>query len=180
MFNLLPQEQNKDTSREYWHRLTAVSLIFILLAVLIGIVFLLPSYLISTARERRVSAEYELLKKSLNNENFDELNAILKTTAERLDIVKKSDEKSASLVRAIAEALRRKEKGVKINLISSKSGLGGEGELTISGFASSRERLLSFKKSLESDKIFSKVELPISNFAKFSDIDFSIKLNGQF
>jgi hypothetical protein len=52
-----------------------------------------------------------------------------------------------------------------------------EGEkISISGRASSREVLLSFRRTLEDNPAFSKVDLPISNFIKGSNIRFYITL----
>lgn len=48
--------------------------------------------------------------------------------------------------------------------------------LTINGSSATREALLSFVKNLQTSGAFSAVDLPISNYAKDKDLDFSIKL----
>ena len=48
--------------------------------------------------------------------------------------------------------------------------------ISISGVASSRDRLLLFKRELENNIAFKKVDLPISNFVKGSNIKFSLGL----
>ena len=49
-------------------------------------------------------------------------------------------------------------------------------EIRINGSAPSREKLLIFRLALENDPSFSRVDLPISNFVKGSDIKFFLTL----
>ena len=49
-------------------------------------------------------------------------------------------------------------------------------QVDLSGLAPSRERLLLFRQALENDTAFQKVDLPISNFVKGSNIQFSLSL----
>ena len=65
---------------------------------------------------------------------------------------------------------------IKISQISFKdTGLDVK-EVNISGTAPSRERLSLFRRALEGDPLFKKVDLPISNFIKGSNIRFSLSL----
>lgn len=50
-------------------------------------------------------------------------------------------------------------------------------EISISGFAPSRENLFELKQVLESQQDFSNVYFPASNWTKPKDIDFSLKFN---
>ena len=49
-------------------------------------------------------------------------------------------------------------------------------KVTVLGIAPSRELLLLFRRALEDDVAFKKVDLPISNFVKGSNIEFSLSL----
>ena len=52
--------------------------------------------------------------------------------------------------------------------------------LTLSGTADSRPGLLLFSNNLQTHPEFKKVDLPISNLAKNSNIDFNINITGAF
>jgi hypothetical protein len=52
----------------------------------------------------------------------------------------------------------------------------GDKKVNIQGTAPSRERLLIFRQALEGNPAFKKVDLPISNFVKGSNIQFSLSL----
>jgi hypothetical protein len=49
--------------------------------------------------------------------------------------------------------------------------------ITLQGRAADRQSLLSFTQTLETNGHFQNVDLPVSSFAKDTDIDFSISLN---
>ena len=77
----------------------------------------------------------------------------------------------------INEIILKKIPDIKINGISyDRNSIGGEGSVNIRGIAKSREKLLLFRKVLEEDPLFKKVDLPISNFVKGSNISFNLTL----
>ncbi len=65
---------------------------------------------------------------------------------------------------------------IKITKISYQADKAKGGTVSIAGTAPSRDRLLLFKKALDDDNNFTKVDLPISNFVKGSDIQFNLTL----
>lgn len=48
--------------------------------------------------------------------------------------------------------------------------------ITVNGKSATREALLTLVKNLQTSGVFLSVDLPISNYAKEKDLDFSIKL----
>jgi Tfp pilus assembly protein PilN len=76
----------------------------------------------------------------------------------------------------INEIILNKMPDMKITQISYDSATKTGKTITLRGIAPSRERLLQFRKALEDDSAFKKVDLPISNFVKGSNISFSIGL----
>lgn len=179
MFNLLFQEEKENVRREYRRRLIVVSLWFLLAALLLGLILLFPSYFISASYEKKISAEYKAVKDSLRSENYEQLDSLLRETGKKLKIL--SPRKNIHYFHdVIAGLLRNRSSNIKISRITFRSGGENGGEAQIIGTANKREDLLSFNRSLEREKMFSKVELPISSFAKDTDISFSIKINGSF
>ena len=78
--------------------------------------------------------------------------------------------------RVIKKIVAKKTPGIKITQISYKTDNFGEKSISIRGSATSRDTLLNFSQSLDKDPDFKKVDLPISNFIKGSDIQFFINL----
>lgn len=52
-----------------------------------------------------------------------------------------------------------------------------QGNCTLSGYAQKRSQLLLLKEALEKSALFEKIENPLSNLTKQSDINFSFKFN---
>ena len=78
--------------------------------------------------------------------------------------------------KVIKEVVSRKIPGIEItHIFYENSPINGK-KISISGLASSRERLLLFRQSFENYTIFKKVDLPISNFVKGSNIQFNLNL----
>lgn len=175
MFNLLPKQEGEEVKREYRYRLVIISVIFLTASFFLGIILLIPSYIISSKREKRVSLEYEEAKKVSEASEYKDLNDVIGKTNEKLGILTPK-EGALYLHDVISNIVRLKNSGIKIDRFSFKAGR----EIQVSGTALNRESLLSFTRSLERDKTFSGVETPISNFARNTDIDFSIKVTGNF
>lgn len=84
------------------------------------------------------------------------------------------DKYSVSL-QVINQILLSKMSDIKITEITYD--VNTEGKLiSIKGTAPSRDRLLAFRRALEDNTSFKKVNLPISNFIKGSNIRFSLTL----
>ncbi len=79
--------------------------------------------------------------------------------------------------RVIEELLLKKTPEVRITQISFEENEKGEKNISVRGSASSRERLLVFKRALEEDDLFKNVDLPISNLVKGSNLQFYLTLS---
>lgn len=175
MLELLPNTQKKALKKEYFLRFSVVFLLFLFVAGILFFIFLLPSYFLSTEKEKIVNKEFENRKKSnvdLDDEGF------------RLDI-KNSKEMIALLLPAnnehsikdlIAKIISKKNHGIVIDGLSMNYSKNGQHQIFIRGMSKNREFLKLFAESLRAENEFINVDLPISNFAKISDIDFNITL----
>jgi hypothetical protein len=147
--------------------LSALSLVFI-----VTIVGLLPSYILSDAREKEALERVRIIE-SAGKKDYKELeiwmaktNLILRTLSPRLDADRPSD--------YFENILSEKIPGIKItNLLWDK-----KGSLTIlvEGQAVSRQSLTNFETGLKQSNRFKEVILPISNLAKDENIGFQIKI----
>jgi hypothetical protein len=144
---------------------------------LVASVLILPSYFLSYVEKNTTNASLELQKNEPVPLLDQDTLVTVKDLKNRLNLVENAQKNQAFFSQKIInEIFLEKTAGIKITGIfyqnDSKSGK----KINISGKASNREILLSFRLALENNESFSKVDLPISNFVKGSDIEFNLSL----
>ncbi|PIT96845.1 hypothetical protein COT82_00965 [Candidatus Campbellbacteria bacterium CG10_big_fil_rev_8_21_14_0_10_35_52] len=178
MRNLLPQEDKEIIYKEYRMRIAIVSLLFLFFTILIAIVSVMPSYFISESKKRAVEKYSEVVKKSITEKENSVSNDILFTTKEKLKLL--AFDKEHPLLKNIFEIIiSDKPDGVTINGLSYNK-LSNNKVVIVVGKADKRENLLMFKKLLERETLFTEIFLPVSDFALDRDIEFTIKISGNF
>jgi len=175
MLELLPKSQKQSIKKEYFLRLTVVSLSFLLAAGILFLIFLSPSYFLSVVKEDVISKEFENVKKTHSESGDKEFEDVIKSSKEMITLLKPKD--SAFLMKdLILKIISKKSSGVAIGGISMNYSKDGQYQILIKGISKNRELLKLFADSLRAEKEFNSVDLPISNFAKIADIDFNITL----
>ena len=175
MFELLPITQKKALKKEYFFRLAIVILASLLALSAISVVLLTPSYFLSVVREKAISEEFDRAVKSKDTLSEQELRTNVNKSKEMLELLK-SGESKILIESLISKIIEKKNAGIAINSFSVNLSKKDKYELFVSGTAKKREDLKVFAESLRSSKEFGSVDLPISNFAKIADIDFSVTL----
>lgn len=175
MINLLPQEKKHKNIMLF--RQNAVSVLFFTLtvAVLLSAISLLPVYFVSSVRESIEQEKLVLFEQRPEVTESGVLAETIKSTNEKLEIF--SETEVPTLMRnVISPLIAIEQEGITIEgfLLNqpTKEGEGYTGE--INGLASSREALLEFSSKIEATGNFSSVDVPISQYAKGKDIDYSI------
>lgn len=178
MLNLTPNQEKHKIKRDFYLRLIIVFFVTVGLAVITSAVSIAPYYVFST--QKKVFSEQRL--ESQKNEPLpvfdDKTNKIVEDIDFKLGLMKDmgKDDKFIVSQKVINEIVLKKMPDIKITSISyDNTSLKGK-ILSIKGTASSRERLSLFKTSLENNINFQKVDLPISNFIKGTNIQFSLTL----
>ncbi len=145
--------------------------------ILMASTAIMPSYFLSSVRKNLVSSKLELQKQQAIPVAGQNTLATIANLTNKLVLIENA-EKNKYLVsqKIINEIILKKLPGIKINQITYENTTLSGKKVTIRGVAPSRERLLLLRKALEDNVAFKKVELPISNFVKGSDIPFSINL----
>lgn len=177
MINLISIEERKKRVKDFYFRLIILFFVILSLCVFVASFAILPSYLISLLQKN--SANQKLLEEknkpilSLNKE----IPEFIKNMNNKLSLIEKT-KKDKFLVseRVINEIISKKMSDIKINQFTYKNDILHNKIISITGTAKSRERLLLFRNTLENDPLFSKIDLPISNFVKGSNIHFSLTL----
>lgn len=177
MINLIPKEEKNRKIKIFYCRLSVVILFMVGVSVFIGFISLLPAYFVSLAKHNAVNQKLELQKKEMIPTLSEETNLVVERINFKLDLIENA-QKNQFLVseKIISAIIANKMPEIKIINISYENDKITGKKVNIRGNAPSREALLSFRLALESDELFKKVDLPISNFVKGSDIQFSLSL----
>lgn len=154
-------------------RKIVVGLSLVLGALLISLGLLFPSYVLSQIKERHAKTELSQSKEELNSKlPSDDILEELKVTRNNINSLKPFSNKI--YIYSLLRIFESKPQTIKINFVSFVKPLEGESRFVLRGVATDRESLISFAKALESRVEFSAVDLPVSNFAKETNIEFSM------
>lgn len=176
MVNLLTVFEKKRILKEYKIRLSIVSLFAVASLVVAALVFLIPSYVLSYIKYNEVSTRLEAEKsRASNTPDGEDPVKITKEVNRKLKILKSESSTLPNPYFITTTIIEHKPEGVSINAIQYDKNK-QEGKIAISGVSSNRDTLLVFLRALEKQKDFTKVELPISSFAKGEDINFSMRI----
>ncbi len=175
MFKLLTEEERYKVRHEYNMRRAIVMLSALIMVLVVGVIGLLPSYVLSNARQNEVLERNRIISTSKQHDDNSsleawliEINNELEVSSPKLDTDRPSD--------FIDKVLDQKIGGVRItefSWIKAKDGV----TLAIGGIGRDRQTLIAFENSMNASSHFSTVTLPISNLAKDKDIDFHIKFS---
>lgn len=174
MFNLLPQEYQHNLKKEYSRRLITLVLIAFFCIGLAGVLTLFPSYLLSLQKEKEISVEDINIEKTLRADVVD-LNKQIKSIKEDTALVL-GREAQNQIYLLLAQILEKKSSGIIIKSLSYKKQNDDPVSVAVAGVANTRDGLLSFTKELETLEVFESVNIPVSNFAKDRNIEFSLDL----
>ncbi|HYD92451.1 MAG TPA: hypothetical protein VEA37_13320 [Flavobacterium sp.] len=175
MINLIPNEEKKAQVRNFYSRLFVVFLYVISFSILLSSATILPAYFLSRVKKDVAVSQLEA---EVNNriKLSEETLSLSADLEKKLQIVEAAQgDKYVVSQAVINKILLKKMNDIKIKEIDYKNE--GSGKIiSIFGTAPNRERLLLFRQALEDDVSFKEVNLPISNFVRGSNIEFSLTL----
>ncbi len=177
MINLIPKEEREKKSKDFHLRVVVVSLVTFGFSMLVAALFILPSYFTSFIEKNSFDKKIEVQKNEpipLPDQNALMAIEDLKNKMNLIENVNKN--KSTFSERILNKILLKNMSGIKITGILYKNDAQTGEVVNINGVAISRDSLLLFRRALENDTAFSKIDLPVSNFVKGSDIKFSLSL----
>jgi len=177
MINLIPNQEKKKMRAVFYYRLTTILFIALGLTMLIATASLVPALLLSSVKNELVSKKIDQQKENNISEIDQNVLEVVESVNDKINTIKKSKQDTFMVSERVVDAiLDGKMSDIKIFEISFVDN-GDTGKLVkLSGEAPSRERLLIFSKNLESSPLFKSVDLPISNFIKGTNINFSLSL----
>lgn len=171
MINLIPQKAKKDIIVEYWVRVVTAWFILWAIALFVSAGILFPAYyLIGSQVSVYETSAVQASKKLASYDNVSE--SLVQASKEAKVIIDESNLPIFSDYISLIEGLQGD--GIQVSKIQLNRDQNSIGPILLSGIASDRQTLASFRdRLLESEQIVS-VDLPISNLANDSDIQFNI------
>lgn len=175
MLKLLTEKERQKVASEYIVRRAVVVISGLILVLLIGIVGLLPSYVLSNARQNEALALTKSMDGVENREDESGLQAWLIKINKKLALLspKLDVDRPSNFIERVNE---QSIKGVRLTDFSWTK-VAGKINLSVGGVAQDRQTLIMFENNINSSQHFSEVTLPISNLVKDKDIDFQIKFS---
>ena len=174
MFKLLPEKKRRLIEREYKLRLATLMLAGICLILSVAVAGILPSYFLSIERLSEVRQRATQQSQAPVSEDEAVLPGWLSRVNRRISLLG-PQEIDGKPFEQLKNVLDEKIEGVMITSLSWKL-VGNEERLKMRGVARDRQTLVNFSNKINASKKFSRVELPVSNFAEDQDINFEISL----
>ncbi len=180
MFTLLPESEKKNIMREYNTRRAVVICAFIFVLGVVASVSLFPSYLLSSARVKEVETQLSRVRESAILNEADALDKTVSQTSKKIESLQFATS-TVFVENLFEDIVSRRGDSIRIRGFQYKRSAGKDsGVVSISGIARDRESLLQFTKSLEENPYFDQINLPVSNFARDKNAEFTIEVRGKF
>jgi hypothetical protein len=177
MINLLPENEKKFFKKEYRLRVATVMLAMIFTLIVTLGVLLLPSVAL-TMYKRRVAQNSSIQPVTTIQKEYSEL--LKEVNAAKAYMVILAPEKPrVQATDVVALVTKHKLPGIKVTGVqytaTDKAGF----KVIIHGVAQSRQSLIDFRAALEKEPGIEKIQLPVSNLIKDTNIDFSFEITNK-
>ena len=175
--NLLPEERAAELRGLYFIRLGVVAALLLAGVAIVHAVLLLPSYLLANSLEHERSQALAALASSARTDESEPSARAFRLAGDasylaRLGSLPKSSTAVAAIaalphdgIRLVGFAFMPTDTGASMNLV---------------GTADTRDALRRYEALVASAPFVESVDLPISAYAKETDIDFTMTLKGPF
>lgn len=174
MINLIPPNAKKSLRIEYWVRVLSVCFLIWSAALVASIGIMLPAY---TVVNSQVDA-YGKSVSEVSGQVADYKNVAKELVQSSLQAKLILDEKELDLFSDYVTLLEGlQSSGIELTQISLNRSNDGLSPIRVSGVASDRKTLASFRDRLLENERVEKVDLPISSLAQDKDINFSITVS---
>lgn len=172
--NLLPPERQRTLFREHVLRMCVVVVELIIALILISAILLFPTYVFLAKSYAIKESRLVSIESAISSADGTALSSRLSALSGDVEVLSKlGSVRSASEVTRIALAVPHP--GVALSGLTYAPATGkNSGALTVSGTADSRDSLRDYQLALQSAPFSASAVLPVSAYAKDSDIAFTI------
>ena len=162
--------------KEYRLRFITLGISAVGVAIFIACVLLFPSYVVSNIKIREALSKKNTLETSPLFIEKNNLEKVLKGTRSSLAIVGNATSSAMAVVDLVISQMSPQIKIFHLEYQNANP----SSTFIVNGVALTRQALLEFEKRLEQNPQFSKVDFPISDLSKGSNIEFTFTINGTF
>ncbi|MCX6786258.1 MAG: hypothetical protein NTU85_00305 [Candidatus Kaiserbacteria bacterium] len=174
--NLLPEERRHALRRDYFLRIGTVAMIFCVALTLAAAVLLLPTYVFlvkSTQAKKTRLASIESVLSSSDEAAISTQLATLSSDAAILEALANAPSFGAT-IRAMLDV---PHPGITLSgFVYSPATNDYTGTLSVSGVAATRNALRSYQLTIQNASFAHSADLPVSSYAKDTDIAFTIAI----
>ena len=172
--NLLPNERLKALRYDYFLRLSIVAVSFLIAIILVSAVLLLPTYIYLTASARAKEDRISNIESTLFSADEAVLSERLITLSNNVaSLAAIADAPHVSII--MREVLDISHPGIALSSFLYSPATGKKpGTLSISGSSATRDALRVYQTDLQSAPFVKSADLPVSAYAKDTDIAFTI------
>lgn len=176
MYHFLPLAEKRMLRQEYRVRFAIVGLVLFSGLLLLGTILLLPAWSVADIKEQTVEKRLEILQNAVSKKQDGVLNTILDTTRNDIHLLREG-EGFLSFRTVMETILSDRSSGISLQSFSFlRISVEGDVGVVVRGVYRDRDALVNFRKNLEREKMFIRVDSPIANLAKGKNADFSIEL----
>jgi hypothetical protein len=176
MLNVLTDTFKANNITEYKKRRLVIWLCVVCVLQISFLVFLVPPYVYLLFKEKGLVAEQPPATSSTHGNLARDSATVIQSTTASLSVLA-NHLATGNVTVAIARVVSLKGSDVSLQEISTVTETATTAQMIVHGVALTREALLNFTQRLQTDKAFSQVVLPVSDFAKDSNIGFSLSMN---
>ncbi len=176
LIDLLPASRRDLLEREYRYRLgVVIAWLCVLLTAVAGIL-LLPTYVFLTGSASAKAAHLASVQAALSSSDQAALSARLSTLSNDAATLTALSQ-APSVSKIVSETLAVSRPGVAVSgfIYTAASGTLA-GTLALSGTAATRDALRSYQLALQGAPFVQSADLPVSAYAKDTNIDFTITI----
>lgn len=175
--NLLPTGRIRAVRREYFLRLAIVALSMLSLLIVAHALLLIPTYLFAREEAARIEANIAQGGGPTSQEEQEVQVRTQMLVATSIELAELASQPTAST--AIRSVLGVPHPGVRITGFTFTAPQAEDAaRLQVTGIANSRDQLRQYASALEQLPFVAQADLPISAYAKETDISFTITLSG--
>jgi hypothetical protein len=179
MLSLLPQQLKKEVQKEYRLRLVSVACFLLAAVGALSAVALVPYIALSSIKEKAVEAGIALHEKDAQTGATGDFSADVART--KLLINTYAGREGGTSAQTLVERLVRVlPSDVSLSSIAIARTSSSTAQVIAEGVAVDRDALLFFVQELKKVPILKSVVLPVSNFAKAEDIEFSLTMISSY
>jgi len=154
--------------------------IFVFVLSVVASVSLFPSLLLSMGKREEVEVQLSSAREATILIEADAITKAIVLSNKKIETLQFST--STVFVEDLFEnIIEKRGNSIRLRGFQYKRSVGKDlGAISVNGIARNRESLLQFTKALEENPYFEQINLPVSNFARDKNAEFTVEIRGKF